>query len=765
MHRLTAIFFGCTFVSSLVPLPATAQVPDRTEMFTPPIDALSVHGPDIDLSVSGFDGSSWSAWEHLARETEEDPLSQESNLVIFPKPVTKVRFQGRAIGVELHPIRVSTKPVATRTASLVAMSQPHILTRSAWGADESLLITKTSSSKSSLAPSEQQSNPTPTDSSALSQREKDCLDAQHGYPQEFKTTGRRVTTDAQGRRLLWTQEYSPSVRLIAVHHTAMEIGTDERSPVERMRALYQYHAVSRSWGDIGYHYVIDETGQIYEGRAGGDAVVGGHAYCSNVGTVGIAMMGNFEVEQPTQLQMKSLQWLLADLGKKYDIDFSRSVSYHGKILSPVVGHRELVSTTCPGYYVTGTLDQVRRNVALGNLDTLINFPAPRSSSSKASSSSRSSREKTGFLPLGSLSLVARPGGEVVVALQYRAGSIGVSRGRMLGQIRRSTPSIGVSVAHGDAFVRARTTVPSPQDIKPYQTITIRVKVQVPRERGAFTLQLGDIKYVIQTEGKSIRLPNQSTSSMQTYVPNRSSAQAYIPRSSSPSLSSASSVSSDSSASSIRIRLTSRESGATSCDSYNLSALQRQYRGSVTCSIVDGVAALVNELPLEDYMLGLAEEPDTEPFEKQKAFAVAARTYAAWYMEEANRKFPGKPYDGSDSPATFQHYTGLTFERDNPRWLQAVNETGNMILTRNGQIMKPPYFSSDDGRTRSPAEVGWSNFPFAEIFSSKSDPWCDGMELRGHGVGMSGCGAEGQANEGKSYLEILKYYYPGTMIVQ
>jgi SpoIID/LytB domain protein len=181
--------------------------------------------------------------------------------------------------------------------------------------------------------------------------------------------------------------------------------------------------------------------------------------------------------------------------------------------------------------------------------------------------------------------------------------------------------------------------------------------------------------------------------------------------------------------------------------------------------VDGVAALVNELPLEDYMLGLAEEPDTEPFEKQKAFAVAARTYAAWYMEEANRKFPGKPYDGSDSPATFQHYTGLTFERDNPRWLQAVNETGNMILTRNGQIMKPPYFSSDDGRTRSPAEVGWSNFPFAEIFSSKSDPWCDGMELRGHGVGMSGCGAEGQANEGKSYLEILKYYYPGTMIVQ
>lgn len=81
--------------------------------------------------------------------------------------------------------------------------------------------------------------------------------------------------------------------------------------------------------------------------------------------------------------------------------------------------------------------------------------------------------------------------------------------------------------------------------------------------------------------------------------------------------------------------------------------------------------------------------------------------------------------------------------------------------KNNTIIKPPYFSSDDGRTRTPAEAGWKTFPFAEIFTSKPDPWCNGMTLRGHGVGMSGCGAEGQANEGKTGEEILKYYYPGT----
>ena len=158
-----------------------------------------------------------------------------------------------------------------------------------------------------------------------------------------------------------------------------------------------------------------------------------------------------------------------------------------------------------------------------------------------------------------------------------------------------------------------------------------------------------------------------------------------------------------------------------------------------------------------------EEPDTEPYEKQRAFAIAARTYAAHYMGDTYRKFPGKPYDGSDSPAIFQKYTGKAFEKNNPRWLDAVAATAHQVLTINDEIIRPPYFSSDDGRTRSPSEVGWKSFPFIDIFTSKPDPWCDGMENRGHGVGMSGCGAEGQANEGKTGEEILEYYYPGTTL--
>ena len=173
--------------------------------------------------------------------------------------------------------------------------------------------------------------------------------------------------------------------------------------------------------------------------------------------------------------------------------------------------------------------------------------------------------------------------------------------------------------------------------------------------------------------------------------------------------------------------------------------------------------LINDITLEDYLKGLAEEPDSEPYEKQRAFAIAARTYAAYYTDPHHRKFPGMPYDGDDSPARFQAYGGLTFERQNAAWVKAVLSTSGKVLTKDGEIIRAPYFSSDDGRTRSPEEAGWNNFPFASVFSSKEDPWCEGLELRGHGVGMSGCGAKGQANDGEMAEEILRYYYPGTVL--
>ena len=73
----------------------------------------------------------------------------------------------------------------------------------------------------------------------------------------------------------------------------------------------------RGFADIGYNYVIDEVGQVYEGRDLGarGAHTGGH----NTGTIGIVLLGSFELTRPTTAQMVSLKALSRYLVDAYAI--------------------------------------------------------------------------------------------------------------------------------------------------------------------------------------------------------------------------------------------------------------------------------------------------------------------------------------------------------------------------------------------------------------------------------------------------------------
>ncbi len=93
----------------------------------------------------------------------------------------------------------------------------------------------------------------------------------------------------------WPPEYK-RVQKAIVHHTA---GDDGGSNVAAtIRAIYYYHAVTRGWGDIGYNYLVDKFGNIWTGRAGGDHVIGGHAYGWNNGSIGVAAIGTYSSSAP-----------------------------------------------------------------------------------------------------------------------------------------------------------------------------------------------------------------------------------------------------------------------------------------------------------------------------------------------------------------------------------------------------------------------------------------------------------------------------------
>lgn len=188
----------------------------------------------------------------------------------------------------------------------------------------------------------------------------------------------------------------------------------------------------------------------------------------------------------------------------------------------------------------------------------------------------------------------------------------------------------------------------------------------------------------------------------------------------------------------------------------------EFRGILEVRADGAMPIVINELPIEDYLKGLGETLNGDPMEKKKAIVIAARNYVLYYSTVGKgTKFPGKPYDVDDNPEHSQKYVGYGLEKRSPNSVKSVEETTGIIIRYQGNVVRAPYFSSDTGRTKSAAEVwGWKN---ADFLVSVDDPYCAGMQPAGHGVGMSGCGSLGMAKNGKSYQDILHYYYQNVTI--
>jgi hypothetical protein len=196
--------------------------------------------------------------------------------------------------------------------------------------------------------------------------------------------------------------------------------------------------------------------------------------------------------------------------------------------------------------------------------------------------------------------------------------------------------------------------------------------------------------------------------------------------------------------------------------WNLDLNDNLFRGVIEVREDEGKLIVINELPVEDYLRGLGEVSNSQEFEKMKTIMVAARTYALFYLTE-DRKFPGKPYDLDDNPDVSQRYLGYNLELRADKVSEAVDETFGQVVYYDGKLIKTPYFNESDGRTKSAEEVwGWTNTPY---LVSVDDSFCEANAFNGHGVGLSGCGATGMAQNGFNYQEILSHYYIDTDLVK
>jgi hypothetical protein len=167
--------------------------------------------------------------------------------------------------------------------------------------------------------------------------------------------------------------------------------------------------------------------------------------------------------------------------------------------------------------------------------------------------------------------------------------------------------------------------------------------------------------------------------------------------------------------------------------------------------------LIEELPLEQYLQGLAETSNDSAPEFQKALVVAARNYA-YFVHSIGGKYA--LFD-VETGAADQVYRAYGSETVRPNLVEAVQETTGQMVTYDGSIVITPYFSRSDGHTRAWTDV-WGGAAKPWLVSVPA-PHDVGQTLLGHGVGMSASDALGWASDGKTYDWILKYYYTGTAL--
>jgi hypothetical protein len=169
---------------------------------------------------------------------------------------------------------------------------------------------------------------------------------------------------------------APALNTAIVHHTA---GANVYGPGDvpaLLRGIQAYHMDANGWDDIAYNFLVDYWGRIWEGRAGGvtATVVGAHTSGFNTGSVGVAVLGNFD---QAWVSTASLEAIVQITGWKFainDIDPRQSTWVQagaGSSVYPpgtwiptprIFGHRDVGQTACPGGYLYYWLDAIRNAV-------------------------------------------------------------------------------------------------------------------------------------------------------------------------------------------------------------------------------------------------------------------------------------------------------------------------------------------------------------------------------------------------------------------
>lgn len=601
---------------------------------------------------------------------------------------------------------------------------------------------------------------------------------------------------------------------IIIHHTAGDY-TDiltwwTWAAIQQLQDIYKYHTLTNWRWDIGYNFVIDPFGTIYEGRAGWAWVVWAHVSRNNTPTVGISLMGNFNTNVPTDASLKSLVALTTALSRKYAIDPKSTVTYFKSSSEDpflktytnyaLAWHTDAWITSCPGTNLYNLLpdirDQVSENLSKIRLVSLPTVTPKKTAIDKwialADWYYSDATTVTLSLPIRWSGVDSCTSLDTSVIIH----SCSSNNGQLIITLEKSWMSwIKTFSAQTDAGTKkfsfmliwnndfsdiasaAKQSYTSRKSIVPtsasFDKITsklyssdIQTLIQTPVNVLLYDLSINYPRYEISCDGWcSIRADGVVYSEPNSIVEvNDGFIYLNIPSLEQPLSPQLLEITS-SAHGLVHVNNYNRKSyGGTPRNTFRWSLIwkKEQIKNLTLWSYVDQ-AVVINNVSFDEYMQGIAETSDADNIVKQKIILLLAKMYALFYIngENTHPSIPaGASYQAIDNPDMFQKYVWAWREKTSKMSAKLLTAIQDTVVLYDWYVPILPYFSCSAGFTRSAKEKRWRNdTPYLQ---SKLDFWAC-FDFSGHGVWLSGKWSQYLAEKWWTVEQILQYYYPGVEV--
>ena len=515
--------------------------------------------------------------------------------------------------------------------------------------------------------------------------------------------------------------YGQTTRGAVIHHTAGSNSYAKSDSASIVRATQSYHTKSQNWCDIGYNFLVDKYGQIFEGRKGGitKTVRGAHAGngAVNEETMGVSLMGTFTSTEASAAMKTAVVQLVSWRFSAFSLSAKGTYKLGGLTLNRIAGHRNVVSTECPGKTVYswlsasgGLRDRVEDTLA----DNSTTFATPKNLRSTAKSDDS----------------ISFAWDSVANAPQYRI-QLSTSSDMADAVYYRFVPTSGTITglkANTTYYAKVRVITAEGGNLSDYSNPAISVKT-------------GSGSYTVPTNLKSTATAKDSISFGWDAVPN---APQYR----------------------IQLSTSSSMAGATyhrfvpATGTITGLTANTTYYAKVRVITTDGV----NLTDYSNPAIAVKTAPSSyaAPKNLRLSSATTDSLSVQWDAVTGAPKYRIQMSTSSTmANAVYYRFTPtsgtITGLKANTKYYLKVR-----VITEDGVNLSP--YSTTALQATTPASTGTQAKAVSESYTVPSSR---SVALTGHGyghgIGMGQYGAQGAAKKGLTYSKILEHYYPGTAL--